>query len=868
MKPKLAAFVLTAVGMLTCSQAAAQKLPVWEEAHKTWEAAMSQYSKQMYDQAEVLLGEFVKKYSRHEYVSSGYLIMAYCRLRKQDREGWEQAIDQVIKKFPIAGAWFIAHSQKLGWYHQQGKNDQYVDLFESMLRKCKEMPFDMTSIYHDYPRIWYAYNSRRRATGGMPWIWEGLNHRGIEHDLLDMCDTPERADKALRALAHTFKKRDKEMPPEWEFTHYMLLRLAGKDREADKAIKDYQAGWGKDPRGIGLWVLIGEYAQDANDDKTADMAYQTLQKDYASYGSLAYYLGPRLEYLKNHDRYEDFVATAEFYLKRFPRGHFRDDLFDHWLAMLRPRVVGGGEDAYRQAVKVLDRYKGQDSYYAIKWLVSRNLEMKKPAEALKLAGKLLDEKYWSAETFQLLQGYVRSDKSLGKLVDDARKKYKIPAADPSSPAAALLKELEGRIKDEQERHMEEVGQKMVSAHLNDDATIQGVYKLVEYYFNKLMPEQRDKWAGRMISSYPKHPLTQRVLMWQATAMHAAKKYDVLATTLDTLRERFPTCYYREWVDHRMECYVAAKDLAGKAAFARKLYGADADAGDLRALADLAKHELPVFGKDTQQIGDYWTKKAAKMTDTYGKLYCLYRAIDGYCYLWTADWLRDRWRSDKDREFLWDRGMDAVRACQARKEDPEFSYYLEFANITLLFEKGDGRGAMSAAKEQFKGKYRDLSARVNLIRMTRALGDPNTLTREALVFGRKLNGMVHTLRDRNVVNSFMASLYGSLQMYPQAFKHYVDIINDCPWPAKVYGAYTTAVLYTRGNAGQANALAQSYLSKIGNVQDLAPRVLYYLAYAFHGNAAAFTRFGSMLVQRYPESMSRMNLVKLAEQQRQR
>ena len=318
----------------------------------------------------------------------------------------------------------------------------------------------------------------------------------------------------------------------------------------------------------------------------------------------------------------------------------------------------------------------------------------------------------------------------------------------------------------------------------------------------------------------------------------------------------------------MECFVAAKDLTGKAAFARKLYGADADAGDLRALAELAKHELPVFGKDTQRIGDYWRNKARKMTDTHGRLYCLYKAIDGYCYLWTADWLRDRWLRDKDREFLWGRGMDAVKACQGRKEDPEFSWYLEFVNITLLFEKGDGRGASSAAKRQFKGKYRDLSARVNLLRMTRSLGDPNTLTREALVFGRRLNGMVHTLRDRNVVNSFVGSLYRSLQMYPQAFKHYTNIINDCPWPVKVYGTYTTAAHCTRGNAGQANALANSYLKKAGNVQDVAPRVLYHLAYVFRSNAAAFTRFGNRLVKSYPASMSRRQLVRLAEQRRQR
>jgi hypothetical protein len=836
----------------------AQQGKPWEQAGKTWESAMSQRNSHIYDQAAGLMEEFLKKYAGHEYASGTYIFLAACKSELKDPNGWEKALDQAIQKFPNSGPYFVAYWAKLANRKELKKNDEYIALLEAMLRTSKELPLDMTGAYANTPYgIWYQHNTYYRADV-FPWLAEPLHSPGMEKDIVDMCDTPARAQKALRALAQTLHRHAKDLPPEWEFAHVMLLRRAGLAGDADKAIKAYADEWGSDPRGVGLCVLQGEYAQDANDDPAADAAYARLLKDYQQFASVSVYLGPRLDYLRRMGRLDDFAALAEVYLKTWPQGIFREKVYDGWLALLRPKVLQGGAEAYAKAVDILDQYLGRDSYAGLQWLIDVKLEMKKADEALPLAEKIAGPAYWSSQTFDLLKAYAAKDASLQKVVDQARQKYGIPVAEANNPADTLLKQLDARIKDDQVRFMEEIGDEMVQKYPQDAATLEAVKKLVDYYFAKLLPEPRDKWVKRMTDSYKLHPLTQAVMTAQATAMNASKRFDALAIALDALRERFPTAPYANWLEQRLGCFDAAKDAPGKAVFARKNYGAAADAGNVAAIVELAKHEVPLFGSDSKRIGDYWLGLAKKTAGTPGELYCLWRAVDGYCYMWTPPWMRD-----KDRKFLWEEGLDAMKEAQGRKRDPEFVWCLEYADVNILSEKHDGKSALVALKDRLTAKkYRDLTYRLNLEPLPLGLVEPNSLCKDGLILSEKMLQACRSQVDQDRIHGFQSRLYGTLGENDQAAKCLMKIVEDCPWPAKVVDAAKDAMGYMRDNPSAMISIADMIINKSGQLQDVILPVWYQIAYlSFNGHRDVFNTYGAKLSERFPASLARGNAVKM-------
>ena len=85
--------------------------------------------------------------------------------------------------------------------------------------------------------------------------------------LVEMADTQERAQRALKLLAKNFQNRRDELPPDWQYVHVLLTERAGEAEEAAKAWDEYVTGWGDDPHLLSLWQIKMAQAQAATDDK-------------------------------------------------------------------------------------------------------------------------------------------------------------------------------------------------------------------------------------------------------------------------------------------------------------------------------------------------------------------------------------------------------------------------------------------------------------------------------------------------------------------------------------------------------------------------------------------------------------------------
>ena len=197
--------VLAVVSLLVGSAglAAAQEArTAAQKAARLYNSAMSALRTRQYAQAEGLLAKYVKSYSTHEYVPVGYLQLAACRWRLKDYEGYEDALEQVIHRFPHSPAWYIAHAAMLSRAKAAKDNDGYLTRLEAMVRQAGQAPWHMHTALGRY----YSEYHRQEYNGRNFWaIDESPGGRvakpGWVTDLLQMADTPERAERALRALA-------------------------------------------------------------------------------------------------------------------------------------------------------------------------------------------------------------------------------------------------------------------------------------------------------------------------------------------------------------------------------------------------------------------------------------------------------------------------------------------------------------------------------------------------------------------------------------------------------------------------------------------------------------------------------------------
>lgn len=851
--------ILIAALCLAPSAALADDAPVWVRAARLYKTAMSPYSAKRYDQALPLLEQFVRMYGTNENVPKAYLQLAHCRAEAKDYDGWEEEIDTVIRRFRHSSAWFSAYRAKLGRLLGQEEHDEYLRVLEQFARDAKQLPLDFRREIESGVH-WYAVDHRHPndAPHSIRWLRPVFSEPDWERQLVKVADTPERAESVLRIIAPTLATLPDDLPTNWQYVHVELLRAAGKEDEAAEAFETYAEAWGDDPRGLDLWVRRARRLTGAKDRAGADAAWERILETYMGNASLSYALGERFEQLGKAGRNEEYIALAKRYLETYPLGNLRGGILNHWLAILRGRAVAGGE-AERQAVaEFLTEHWGENSGFATRWWIDFHLDTDRPAKAVERARYYLDDKRWSSGTWRHLQQLARKHKAFEALVAEAEETYGIHDAAGKGEPVELLKELGGRIKDNQLRHMEEIGETLFREHRETDEAVTALSRLVDYYFKQVLTEQRDRWVNRMASAYPRHPATEAALRQQLTALQAQRRYEDLGETIDLYRARFPTAglpfnYYNV----RMHCYRAVKDDTGAKALRDRRVGSwrrSAERGNTRAMEEYFRARPELRGEEatSKARGDFWIEFADAHEGSRVELYCLRRAMDEYYYT-------PKRQGHLKLEPMPDDALKAIKRLQNQQLDPEIRWNLLFADVNLLFREERIDEGLKRLNEWLDGlerseKVRDLAMRLSFGSIAAAMGDKRQHATEALEIVDKLRRHTFTTRDEFAVMGMEASVYWHAESYARAGKVYGKMVAEAPWPIAAYGWFRRSLECARRVSPAAmKSVADSYLARIPGCQDVAPGVLQEVGeYLLAKRHSAFRSVRGKLAERYPAS----------------
>lgn len=827
-----------------------------QEGSKLYETAMSQYRNQKWKEAQPLLEKFIAAYPAHEYVPTAYIQLAWCRLSNKEDSAAQQSIDDAINRFYGSNAWPAAYSLKLEIARNKKDNDGYLTILDAMLKQCEEAPYRVyTNIWQywggDYNTPPYgAYYTLADYTG----LNEILERPNFSTDILAMADKPERAEKALRLLNATFTKNVKELPPDWQYLHVALLRRADKAEQSQKAFADYVAGWSDDPRVIGLYKFEIEDANARKDPKAADELFEKLLKVYPGSATMEQIIAERLNSLAAQDRYDDFCKLAREFFKSYPTYRWYTEMMGTWYTLAYNAARKDDFSRVDSTIAALDEYAGKHPIRqrsALFWKMELLNLQKKYDKAVELAGEVLSDKHWCAEHVDTVLRYAQQEPAYAKAIDAARQKWKIPTSDPTSKALPLLEQLKTRLKADETRHAEELGEEMFSKYPQDAATIEAVKTLCDYYFAKVLVEPRDKWMARMVEKYPNHPLTQAVLANQITAEAAAQQNDRMAKALDTLFANFPANLgSRHWTDKRFGCYDTAKDLAGKESFAHRVYQDRAAAGELEALSSLMSFVEKPGDENLKANGDLWLAKAKEFSGTRVELYCMERA-------WTCfygfPFLYRRNTADID----WAKAKTIADYLRKQTLDPEIPWRLKFIDANFAAEQGQGTAAVKALDEALKEKtcMRDLSYRLDFLNLGRAMEKASPADGQALI--KRLKKDTISDRDEHLLLAMQGGLHYAAKEFAAAADLYLKFIEKQRYPAQYNYFFKAAVdCLAQAKSPRIGAEFDKYIKSITRVQDLVPEVMYQQG-AFYVGAkdGAAMNVRKLLDSKYPASMAR-------------
>ncbi|HUS46987.1 MAG TPA: hypothetical protein VM098_02620, partial [Phycisphaerae bacterium] len=599
-----------------------------------------------------------------------------------------------------------------------------------------------------------------------------------------------------------------------------------------------------------------QWAEDHGDEKTADDCYAKLVKTYGGCWTLDELLGVRLGHLRQKNRSQPFFTLARYYLKTYPQGRYGGSIVSWWTQLAQPAILAGEKALQDETTTLVDEFQGAEGLSALRWKLDLAIAGKKFDLAGELGPRMLEDRYWSAGMFDIIRHYGRQAETLKALEAAARKKYGIPDQDPQSKAAAMYKELKGRIQDDQQRHMEQIGREMFSDCRDDYWTIEAVWELVNYYFGKVMPEPRDEWIKRMVSAWPRHPRTQSVLHMWIVADRAANRYDRLAEAIDLYRANFPggDSYYQD----RLSCYDAAKDEEGRLAYVRSYFGPGGARGNVYAIERLANYELAALPEQTSEaLGGYWTNLAGKHAGTRAELYCLHRALE---YLHH----RPHYYKHLGLNVRWDDALAVVKRLQQQKIDPEIAWDVAFLDVTLLAQKPDAAAAVGALNTALgnKRKVRDLALRVNLADLGKALGE-SKMIQQGVELAERLRKACRTADDLDGINSMLGAMYHYGGAPLVAARHYAAIVDADPWPVRKQGTMMHAMRLLGSNAQLYSGAAEQYVRKIAGAQGVIPEMLFEVGqYHLNRRSGVVMQVLGQLRQQYPASSFRGKLEVMA------
>ena len=831
-----------------------------ERAAQTYGSAVSALRTRQYQQAQGLFEKYVSAYPTHERVAVGYLLLATCQSRLEDQDGYEKTLTEVTRRYPGSPAWFTAYRCLLDAARQAKDPDRYFQLLEAMVRAAGQAPWRIDgNIGWEYGDYWNReYNGEllQPQAGQLRGFLEGP---GWVMGVAEMADTEQRAQRALQLLARNFQKLQAELSPDWQHVHVALLRRAGYADQADKALAAYAESWGDDPRRIELWQLRLDEATAAKDPAAAAAAFAGLTQGLFGADMLERPTYDYLVWLNGQKQHDEFVRLARRFLRSYPVSSYWHYVTWWWVNLARP---AGGQEPPRERIEsvlsMLDELHQtgdpNTERSELLWRIDLLGRLGRKDEAVKLAAELMSPANWSDASYKQIAQYALSDEAFAPVLAAARQKWNIPLPNPTSTAFVKLHELKRRLSADEVRHAEEIGEELFASHRQDASTIEAVQRLADYYFAKVLPEPRDKWMDRMIATWPTHPSTQAVLANQITAEYAAKRYDRLAKAIDTAEASFGGTV-GAWHDQRMVCFSVANDPAGALAYARKVYGPRADAGEAWAMDRLAGYELA--GKDQAQefkaIGDYWMEKAKRFAGKPPEGACLRRAWVGY--YWTPI---HRWARDK---VDYDGALAAVRAMRAQTRDAALRWQAAFGEVNLLAHKGEAQAAADALEKALGDvkTCRDLSLRLEFGMLGTALGTSGQLRRGTDLAGR-LGKICFTTRDRCAIEVMLASMYYAAKDYQQAGEHYLSAVDAYPFPARMLPTFQSAASsFRQANSKRYATAMEAYLRQVGRVPEIVPALLHDQGYYYAGmRSAAALDVRKRLASGYPASEARDRL----------
>jgi len=857
-----------------------------EDAYKVYQAAESQYVAGRWAQALPLLQDFVSKYRANENFPVAYMQIATCQRHLKQMEDYEKTLDDILRFCRGSRAWYCAHGARLERLKAEGKHEEYVSLVESMARQSGQaLPLqigrNLARKAYDFVRAEYYRGIRVGAGVGRMGDTVPFDRWYYILDVVEMVQTDQQARAMLTVLGSVWRTHD-ELPIEWQYGHVELLRKAGQSDQADAAWRKYLEEWGDDPRAAGLWMLRAKVAQDRSrrlrervlqarkdarkegkegevesvaelqkrieeQETIAATCWEQVLAKWKGWGCLRWWLHDRLAHLYATDQYRRYVELARVYLDRYhyerdvyrvighvrSRGHSPGQVLGWWRNLSEKGPEAEREFRAREALKCMEEYPAGASFQRqlmyLGWQRDMHMRLGDMDAALQAVKKLCSKTYWSAGAFGRLRHLASQHEAFRPLLKEVRAQYGIPAEQPGSPADQKLDELRKRLRDDQTRHAEEIGEELFRQHRNTAEAIQAVAALANYYYGKVLAKPRDKWMGRMIEAYPYHPATESMLRTRYLAMEKERRYDKAAEAAGTRLERFPgsaTDYYSS--SALLRALAASKQYRKELEVAHRLYDGQIEAGSFAAAKALAElrirlyptEEMKVAQWDREYAGDIWMDLAGKVGNEAAKIRCLRNAYYEY-------YIRPYHPAHPLEVVHFDKARNVLATLRAQTVDPELAWKLEFAEITSTCHEGKPKEALRLLEEKLQPRrtYRDLSLRLDFSALGVALGKANMLRGGMNVVGR-LKTACPSPRDQRAIEMLQARMFDAAGEHRRALRHYMDVLYATQRPEDWASVWWASEQARRG-AGLRNRLQElrKYAGKIRPAKALLGRVLW-------------------------------------------
>jgi len=841
-----------------------QTLP--EKAAVLWESAMSQYNSKRWDQARPLLEDFTKKYITNEKAAEAFVRIAYCALKQDDQAGFDKAVDDCIKNFTGSSEWYYVYGAKLKNLRLREDRDGYVKAFGEMSEKTPIIPNDLRSFgkksYFGLTGRSYEVDFRCHLGN----LKAAPNTNCWTRDMIWAGDTPDRAGKLLKALSKTLKTGTEDLSPDMQHAHYRLLLAAEKDKEAPKVLEAYLKSWDDDIRGVKLRMLfVWDMLAEGVPHDRGEEFFKELVETYIHYSSMREWTGRLLPKIYERGDFEHYAPLAQAYCKlpySGSGGPFhaignRQSTIGRIASLASARdkeTKKQNLEHVAQAIKILEEipvFLPDGKRGNLDSLIRLHQATGDSAKAAELAGEMLD-KYWCSWAYETIKRRIKNNEEMKKVFEKACAKWGVPKEpkkdekDKDSPAAKKLATIKEKINDDRANIAEELAEEMIKTHKDAPETIQAVSLLSQHFFKKLLPEQRDKWAEKMVSLWPKHPLTEKVIGNQITACKAARKPEDSIVWLKRLVENFPGIQGMRWYEKMVWYYDSVKNAEGKYKFQQEFFGPFIQSNSLFAkqMLLLGEFKLEKTKEDADEAA-FWNTKGKELAGTPLEPWA-------YRHAWSKAF---QWHKPDDTDL--GAAQTAVEGLQKQTYDPETQWIFAFGKPYVLAQKSKGAEAKkeldAILSKAGKKKFHDLHLRIDLPVLGSALGEAKNVA-GGMKLSKKLRSVCPSTRDQCAIALMLARLYKEAGDSPKAFRYFSGVAHAAKIPGQVVDIFVTAVHELKDVKDfNPETETRKFMKKIPRVHSAQARLLGLIAGRhFHGSKTAFQKAYRELAKKYPAS----------------